>query len=194
MKPTRSLVLACLALAACATSSATQRRSHELEVKLAALRREQGVFREQNTGTHVFDFEGHGRVTVREITLDGFPGRTYLRCRFHYQNRTAKPVVQAWVSLDVLNAAGQVVSTQSCHCIVPVPIPIERGSYYSDELRTPTYDAHLQPGWSWRIRCVADLQTEEEPLNPPAPDRWVRQVAPMQIKDRNWPYPNTGWR
>jgi len=148
------------------------------------------VFREQNSGVHKFDFEGHGRVTVREITLDGFPGSTYLKCRFHYQNRTKKPVVQSWVSLDVLDAEGRIVSTQSCHLIVPVPIPIARGSYYSDELRTPTYDAHMKEGWSWRIRCVSDLEAEEEPLNPP-----VKQPAgvqnlppPVIIKDRSKRY------
>lgn len=149
----------------------------------------QEVFRTQYTGRHVYDFEGHGRVTVREISLDGFPGHTYVRCRFHYQNRTDKPVVQAWVSLDVLDGDGRVVGTQSCHCIVPTSTAIERGSYFSDELRTPTYGTHLKPGWTWRIRCVSDQQQAEEPLNPPAPGNYVREVAPMYIKDRNWPYP-----
>lgn len=149
------------------------------------------MFRAQNTGPFDFDFAGHGRVTVREITLDGFPGHTYLRCRFHYQNRTRQPVMQAIVSLDVLDAQDRVVSTQSCYCIVPVPIPIARGSYYSDELRTPTYTAHLNPGWKWRIRCHADLEQEEEPLDPPVEVPPVLQHPPMYIKDRNWPYDST---
>lgn len=147
----------------------------------------QQVFRAQNMGQFEFDYAGHGRVTVREITLDGFPGSTYLRCRFHYQNRTSKPIYQAWVSLDVLDAKGQIVSTQSCHCIVPAPMPLARGSYYSDELRTMTYNVHLQDGWSWQIRCHADPEQDDEPLNPPVPERTVREVPPMTIKDRNWP-------
>jgi hypothetical protein len=135
-------------------------------------------------GVHEFDFEGHGRVTVREITLDGFPGSTYLKCRFHYQNRTKKPIVQTWVSLDILDAEGRIVSSQRAHLIVPVPMPIARGSYFSDELRTPTYDAHLQQGWTWRIRCVSDQEQDEEPLNPPIPSRALKLPAPVIIKNR----------
>jgi hypothetical protein len=169
---------------ACATPAPTERPAHVLESELRQLQALQQVFRAQNTTPIDFDFPADGRVTVREISLDGWPGSTYLRCRFHYQNRTEKPVVQAWVSLDVLDGEGRMVSSQACNCVIPVPIPIARGSYYSDELRTPTYDAHLQPGWSWRIRCQAVLETDEEPLDPPVPERTVRQIPPMEIKDR----------
>lgn len=172
--------------AACANPVEIERPEHVLEAELRHFQAIQQVFRAENIGVHTFDFEGHGRVTVREITLDGFPGSAYLRCRFHYQNRTTKPVVQSWVSLDVLDAEGRIVSTQACHCIVPIPMPIGRGAYYSDELRTPTYGAHLKEGWSWRIRCVADLETDEEPLDPPAPERGtVKLPAPVIIKDRS---------
>jgi hypothetical protein len=92
--------------------------------------------------------------------------------------------VQTWVSLDVLDASGRLVSSQACNCIIPVPMPIARGSYYSDELRTPTYDAHLQPGWSWRIRCNSMLEQADEPLDPPVPPRTVREFPPMEIKQR----------
>ncbi|MFK7743230.1 MAG: hypothetical protein AB8H80_23140 [Planctomycetota bacterium] len=164
---------------------------HVLEAELRDFQAAQQVFRERNMGKHEFDFDGHGRVTVREITLDGFPGNTYLRCRFHFQNRTVKPIVQSWVSLDVLDAEGRIVSTQSCHLIVPVPMPIARGSYYSDELRTPTYDAHLQEGWSWRVRCVSDLEEEEEPLEPPVQREPGQRplTAPVIIKNRD----QNGW-
>jgi hypothetical protein len=186
-------VVPLLLVAACATPVTVElpdqqpHQDHQLHQELAAFQVAQQVFREQNMGQHTFDFEGQGRVTVREITLDGFPGSTYLKCRFHYQNRTTKPVVQSWVSLDVLDADGRIVSTQSCHLIVPVPIPLARGSNISDELRTPTYDAHLKEGWSWRIRCVADAETEEEPLDPPIQDpAGVRNLpAPVFIKRRN---------
>lgn len=187
MKPRQTLkVLPLLLATACATSVQVERPEHALQTELQDFQTAQQVFREQNMGVHQFDFEGHGRVTVREITLDGFPGSAYLKCRFHYQNRTKKPVVQSWVSLDVLDADGRIVSTQSCHVIVPVPIPLARGSYYSDELRTPTYDAHLKEGWSWRIRCVADLEKAEEPLNPPV-DRPSEGLmpSPVIIKDRS---------
>lgn len=190
MKPTQTAaVLALLLASACATPVEIERPEHALEAELRDFQIAQQVFREQNTGTHRFDFEGHGRVEVREISLDGFPGNAYVRCRFHYQNRTSKPVVQSWVSLDVLDAEGRLVSTQQCHLVVPVPMPIARGSYYSDELRTPTYGAHMKEGWAWRIRCVSDLEAEEEPLNPPAPERGIiKMPAPVYIKDRSWPY------
>ncbi|MBX3461978.1 MAG: hypothetical protein KF830_02320 [Planctomycetes bacterium] len=186
---TARLPLAAIGLlfaAACATPVATGRPDHVLETELRRLQALQQVFREQNTTPIEFDFPADGRVTVREVSLDGWPGSAYVRCRFHYQNRTDKPLVQAWVALDVLDAEGRVVSSQACNCIIPVPMAIARGSYYSDELRTPTYDAHLQPGWSWRIRCTAIREVDEEPLDPPAPERLRREYPPMQIKDRSW--------
>ncbi|MBL9079366.1 MAG: hypothetical protein JNL08_17830 [Planctomycetes bacterium] len=185
MNRSRRLVPSCLVLfAACATSAHGAPAEHALESELRELQQIQQVFREQNTAPIEFDFPADGRVTVREVSLDGWPGGEYVRCRFHYQNRTDKPVVQAWVWLDVLSADGHLVSTQACNCIIPVPIPIARGSYYSDELRTPTYGAHLQPGWSWRIRCSAVLETADEPLDPPVPPRTVREFPPMQIQPR----------
>ena len=187
MNALRTLIAIPVLLAvACTTPVATPVHDNGKQEELDQFRATQQVFREQNTGVHKFEFEGHGRVTVRAISLEGFPGSTYLKCRFHYQNRTIKPVVQCWVSLDVLDPEGRTVSTQSCHLIVPVPIPIARGSYYSDELRTPTYDAHLKEGWTWRIRCVADMEEEEEPLNPPVkrPSGVRNLPAPVIIKGR----------
>ena len=180
------LAIPALLAVACTTHVGTPVHDNDLQQELERFKSMQQVFHEQNTGVHKFDFEGHGRVTVREISLQGFPGSTYLKCRFHYQNRTIKPVVQCWVSLDVLDSEGRIVSTQSCHLIVPVPIPIARGSYYSDELRTPTYDTHLKDGWTWRIRCVADMEEEEEPLNPPVkrPAGVRNMPPPVIIKSR----------
>lgn len=180
----RLFVLPLLMAAACASPGRPDRPEHPHEAELRELQRAQMVFREQNTVPQVFDFDGHGRVTVREVSLDGFPGGTYLRCRFHYQNRTDRPVVQAWVSCDVLDADGNPVASQTANCIVPSLVPIARGSYYSDELRVPTFGVHLQPGWSWRMRCHADPVQADEPLNPPVQDLRPRQVAPMYIKDR----------
>lgn len=171
-------------VAACATPVEIERPDDAREADLRHLQEIQQVFRAKNIGQHTFDFEGQGRVTVREITLDGFPGSTYLRCRFHFQNRTDKPVVRTWISLDVLDAEGRVVATQACNCIMPIPIPIARGSFYSDELRTPTYGAHLQPGWDWRIRCVSEFD-DDEPLDPPPAERGtVKLPAPVIIKNR----------
>lgn len=171
-------------LAACATPSPGDGYAHSLELELYDLQTSQRVFREQNTVPQVFNFEGHGRVTVREITLDGFPGNTYLRCRFHYENRTKKPVVQSWVMLDVLNPKGELVSSQATVCIVPHPMPIGRGEFVMDELRTRTYGAHLEEGWAWRIRCVAELQEPVEPLDPPADMGGWPVFEPIIIKNR----------
>jgi hypothetical protein len=189
MKPhSRLLAASFLFAAACASPVAIGRTLDTRQVDLREFQHLQDVFRSKYTPRSVHDFENHGRVTVRDVSLDGFPGHSYVRCRFHYQNRTAKPVVQAWISLDVLDKDGRVVSTQSCHCVMPTATAIERGLYYSDELRTPTYDAHLHPDWSWQIRCVADQQVEDEPLNPPAPGYLPQNIPPMWIKDRNFPY------
>ena len=174
------LLLAC----ACATPVAIEHPGQELVLELRNFQVLQQVFREQNTVPQTFDFPGHGRVTVRDVTLDGFPGNEYVRCRFHYQNRTDKPVVQSWVSLDVLDNQGRLVASQATCCIVPHPIAIARGSFFSDELRTQTFGAHLQPGWTWRIRCTSQLEEEEEPLDPPVPERTNQDVnlAPVEIK------------
>jgi hypothetical protein len=185
------LVASFLILGACATPATTGSRDVR-QNQLQEFQLIQQVFRTEYTAPQTMDFPGHGRVTVRDVSLDGFPGHSYVRCRFHYQNRTAQPVVQAWVSLDVLDKHGRVVSTETAHCINLTCGPLERGSYYSDELRTFTKNAHLEPGWSWRVRCVSDQQQEDEPLDPPAPGRWMREYPPMFIKDRSWPYAS-GW-
>jgi hypothetical protein len=176
------LLLAC----ACATPVVNEFPTSDQQIQLRDFQLAQQVFREQNTVPQTFDFPGHGRVTVRDITLDGFPGNTYVRCRFHYQNRTDKPVVQSWVSLDVLDNQGHLVASQASVCIVPHPIAIARGSYFADELRTQTFDTHMQPGWSWRIRCTSQLEEEEEPLSPPVPERKATdpQLGPVEIKQR----------
>lgn len=179
---------ACLFAAACASTGASDAPRDRQNLPLREFQLHQQVFRAQYSGRHVFDFPDHGRVTVRTISLDGFPGNTYLKCRFHYQNRTDRPVMQCWVSLDVLDGDGRVVSTESCHLVMPTVDAIDRGAYYSDELRTPTLDAHLQPGWSWRVRCQADRQQAEEPLDPPVPEWRPRDSGPIMIKDWSWPY------
>lgn len=172
-----------LLLAACATPVQDGYSRAHTSPELRELQACQRVFREQNTVPQIFDFEGHGRVSVREISLDGFPGDTYLRCRFDYQNRTDEPIVQAWVLLDVLASDGRLVSSQGVACMIPVPYPIARGSYVSDELRTRTHGVHLEPGWSWRIRCVAERQ-QDDPLDPPVPERLWPRLPPMIIKNR----------
>ena len=177
-------VIPLLLAAACATPVRIERPEHALEVELREFQAIQQVFREQNTAPMDFNFPGHGRVTVRQVSLDGYPGNAYVRCRFHYQNRTEKPVVQSWVSLDVLDAQGRLVASQASICIIPIPMPIARGSYFSDELRTQTFDAHLQPGWSWRIRCTSQLEEEEEPLVPPVEERQPLIHPPLIIKNR----------
>lgn len=189
-------VLPLLLATACATPVRIERPEHVLEVELRDFQRHQQVFREQNTAPQEFDFPGQGRVTVRQISLDGYPGNAYVRCRFHYQNRTDKPVVQSWVSLDVLDGEGRLVASQASICIIPTPMPIARGSYFADELRTQTFDAHLQPGWSWRIRCTSQLEEEEEPLVPPVPDQQNPGLPPpLIIKNRgqNDYGTNYGW-
>jgi hypothetical protein len=178
-----------LLLAACATSVATEANADRTPPQAAALAEFQAlqwVFREQHTTPQSFDFPGQGRVTVREISLDGFPGNTYVRCRFHFQNRAEKPIVQTWVSLDVLDAQGRLVASQASVCIVPHPIAIARGAFFADELRTQTFDAHLQPGWSWRIRCSSQMQEDDEPLDPPVVEPTLDPGVskPLEIKDR----------
>lgn len=170
---------------ACATPVAIERPEHTLQSELRDFQTQQWVFREQNTTPQTFDFPGQGQVTVREVSLDGFPGSAYVRCRFHYENRTEKPVVQSWVSLDVLDPQGRLVASQASVCIVPHPVPIERGSFFADELRTQTFDIHLQPGWSWRIRCSSQLEEDEVPLHLPVePSGDPRIGTPLEIKDR----------
>lgn len=93
---------------------------------------------------------------------------------------------QSWVSLDVVDAEGQVVSSQACHLVMPTSSAISRGAFYSDELRTPTENAHLQPGWGWRIRCHSDEVTPEEPLDPPVPEWRPRDSTPFFIEDPDW--------
>lgn len=164
----RTLLLSsALLLGACALSDddfATDDLSAypDLKVALQELQQEQRRFAASTVLPQAFDFPGHGRVTVREVSLDGYPGNTYVRCRWHYRNTTGKPVLRAFVSLDVLDAEGRMVGSKVCVCIFPSIRPIYEGTYYADELRTQTFDVHLQPGWSWRVTCRAEFYTEQD--------------------------------
>jgi hypothetical protein len=171
-------------LAACAAPPAPPQAPPPQVQELREFQHIQNVFRAQYNSRQTLDFDGHGRVTVLDVSLDGFPGNTYVRCRFQYQNRTRRPVVQAWISLDVLDAEGDPVDTRTCVAILPTASPIARGSYYVDELMTPTLDAHLRPGWSWRIRCTAQEQAAEEPLAPPA-EEWAPRAQEPFIRRSN---------
>ena len=176
-------LILCALASACATRVATTRPVRSGEQEFLQLQVTQRVFREQNTVPQSFDFPGHGRVTVREITLDGFPGNTYLRCRFHYENRTDEPIVQAWVMLDVVAPNGRLVASQATACIMPIPMAVARGAYVADELRVQTHGVHLQPGWSWRIRCVAERYIDD-PLDPPVQESQWPPIPPLIIKNR----------
>lgn len=150
--------LSVLLVAACQSSQDNVLGHYpELERALFQFQGEQQRFARANPVPQAFDFPGAGKVQVRDLSLDGYPGNSYVRCRFIYQNTTGQPVPRAWVSLDVLDAQGNMVASQVSVCIVPTASPIHVDRFFSDELRTQTLDAHLQPGWSWRITCRAEF-------------------------------------
>lgn len=200
-KPLFALFLALFA-GACAAPSSLHQHYPNPDGPFADFQARQQVFRAQNSGLQSFDFPGQGRVTVRDISLDGFPGHAYVRCRFHFQNRSERPIVQTWVTLEVLDPQGNAVASETAVCIVPSPSAIMRGAYFADELRTKTCEAHLRPGWSWRLRCSSQMEEEDEPLSPPVPEnlRDPFVSSPMTIKDRSayrnpyyWPRPTWYW-
>ncbi len=133
-----------------------------LMAKMANLQDEQKRFAKDHTLPQQLDFPGHGAVTIRQLSLDGYPGNSYVRCRFHYQNDTGRPVLRAVITLDVLDAAGQTVASESTVCIFPTPRAIHDGTFFSSELRTQTLDVHEQPGWRWRLSCSAEFMDEDD--------------------------------
>jgi hypothetical protein len=149
-------------LAGCATQDSVLSIYPELQAALTDFQREKAVFLAKYPTPQQLDFQGAGRVQVREIELAGYPGNAFVRCRFHYRNTTGTPVVRAWVSLDVLDAEGRMVASQVSVLVSPAAQAIGYGNYFSDELRTKTMDAHLQPGWSWRITCKAELEQPDD--------------------------------
>jgi len=183
MHRSRNVLALAAMLSACASPTPTPVSAPQVQ-ELRHFERLQDVFRNQYTGRQTIDFVAAGRVTVLEAALDGYPGNAYVRCRFQYQNRTARPVVQAWVSLDVLDANGDVINTRTSCLILPTATAIQRGSYFVDELRTPTLDAHKLEGWSWRLRCDAQLETADEPLDPPAAEWAPRASEPFIRRSR----------
>jgi len=128
----------------------------ELSRAMRELTAEQRRFQAATPLPQKFDYPGNGRVTVRQIGLEGYPGNSYVRARWTYQNNTGRPVLRALIGLDVLDPDGRLVASKVSVCIFPSPRPIYDGTFYADELRTQTHDVHLQPGWSWRITCRAE--------------------------------------
>lgn len=162
---TRILALLLLPLfsAACAVSAAEERTTYlEQVAAMHQLEAEQARFTATTVLPQVLDFPDQGRVTIRQLTLDGYPGNTYVRCRFHYENNTGRPVLRALVSLDVLDAEGRMVASKVSVCIFPTPRAIHAGTFFADELRTQTHDVHVQPGWSWRVTCKTEFMDEDD--------------------------------
>ncbi len=190
MRRTLLPLLLCLPIGACAihtkSSDASLGAYPELQKALNDFQAQQGQFLAQNPIPQVFDFADAGRVTIRDISLDGYPGSAYVRARFLYQNTTGRPVNRAWVSLDVLDAEDRLVASQVSVVIVwAAPMPIASNSFYADELRTRTRDAHLQPGWKWRVSCVAEFEDPADAgvnaTRPPDPPAIQRAKLPVRI-------------
>ena len=85
--------------------------------------------------------------------------------------------------LDVVDNQDRLVSSQAVTCIIPHPMPIARGSVVADELLTRTYGVHLEPGWKWRIRCVAQ-RPSNDPLDPPVNENVWPYLPPLIIENR----------
>lgn len=163
MAPNRIAALFCTLLAAACTAPHESLSAYpDLMVAMRELEAEQKRFAAGVRVPEKREFPGHGQVTIRQLSLEGYPGNTYVKCRWHYQNNTGKPVSRAFVTLDVLDGEQHVVASQTCVCIFPGIRPIEEGTFYADELRTQTRGVHVQPGWSWRLSCTAEYLDEED--------------------------------
>lgn len=164
MAKTRLATLTALLICtACATGDSISLSAYpDLVVAMRELQREQERFTASTVVPRTFDFPGHGRVTVRQVELEGYPGNTYVKCRWHYINNTGRPVLRAVVGLDVLDGEGRLVASKVSVCVFPSDWPVHDGTFFSDELRTRTFDVHLQPGWSWRITCRSEYLDEDD--------------------------------
>ncbi len=166
--PIRSLaafVLLVLLPNACSTATAKDEEGTAypaLVASMQTLQDEQKRFTASNQLPQTLDFDRNGRVTIRQLSLDGYPGNTYVRARFHYQNNTGRPVLRALISLDVLDARGEMVASQVSVCIFPTPRAIHDGTFFADELRTQTHGAHEISGWTWRLTCKAEFMESED--------------------------------
>ncbi len=157
------ILSSCFLLGACASPSspAVEETAYEsLKASMEDLKAAQKRFAAANEMPKTLDFGGNGKVTIRQLSLDGYPGNTYVRCRFHFQNDTGRPVLRSLVSLDVLDADGELVASQVSVCIFPTPRAIHDGTFFADELRTQTHDAHVREGWTWRLTCKTEFMDE----------------------------------
>lgn len=148
--------------ASCSTSPIELSAYPELHQAMLHLQQEQVRFDAAKTVPSRLDFPGQGRITIRDVSLDGYPGNIYVRCRFHYENNTGRPVLRSLVSLDVLDAAGRMVASQVSVLIFPTPRAIYDGTFFSDELRTQTLGVQTQAGWTWRMTCRSEFMAEDE--------------------------------
>ena len=160
-RPWLLLVLS-LFVAACATSEPVISAYPELAQAMRDLEDEQKRFNTTLVLPKKFVFPGNGEVIVRDVSLDGYPGNTYVRARWSWQNTTGRPVVRSLVSLDVLDGQGHVVASKVSVCIFPAVRMLEDATYFTDELRTQTHGVHMQEGWSWRITCRSEFVDEDE--------------------------------
>lgn len=150
--------VACVWLAACAAPPAPppaqviwmEQAWQELDAAKAA------AALEASGEPRVAHFPGHGEITVRDWALEGFPGHTWVRARFTYENTTGRPIDYVTVWLTVMDADGRPVARQSTDLFMPTGLALAAGSLFADELRAQTRDVHRDPqGWKWALGCEA---------------------------------------
>lgn len=173
---TTALLGTICALAACAA----QRQPLPLEViwveqawsDLDAAK--EAAAREAAGEPRVVHFPGHGEITVREWALEGYPGNTWVRARFTYENTTGRAIDYVSVWLTVMDSEGVPVARQSTDLFMPTGLGMNPGTLFADELRTQTRDVHRKPdGWKWSLGCEA-VFLDGEPADAPYPaEPWV---------------------
>ena len=176
----KTILLSALVLSGCATSALPELQSYE--DRLAAMMRPFEDLKRQKADLwrlghepQVFDFEGHGRVTVRRWQLAGWPGEVYVQARVTFENTTDHPISEAFVWLDVLDNDDQPAGSTAVRLVNPMGYAFWPGHTYTTEIRAATNGAHLDgDGWSWTVACETLAETDPgtkpviiDPTDPP---------------------------
>ncbi len=123
-------------------------------------------------------FPGHGEITVRDWSLEGYPDKTYVRARFTYENTTGREVEWVRVWLTVMNADGDKVARKTAELFMPMGLPFRPGTLFGDELRTRTQDVHRdRRGWQWALGCEAVFTDGEPAVTDYPAEAWSAPIS-----------------
>lgn len=101
------------------------------------------------------EFPGHGMILLDECSLEGRPGKEYLRLHFTWVNTARRRVDTARVTLTLVDPETETAWSEVLDLKLPYGLGLNPNSSYTTWFEMPTRGLHLRGGWEWELSVEA---------------------------------------